>query len=483
MSLGYAFFRVTSDIEKLSFPMAYVAAGGATALAETTEKKETWRWEMFSIGGMIGLVFGAIYVTIPTITGLMMAKPLTILPIPFIDFTPGLSNFLPAVAFAVSTDLGALLTGMIIPFWMVAGIFMGGVVTNFALNPAFYKAGILTHWKPGMGVLPTSLSNSLDLWLSVSIGMSVIVAAVGIRKIFSIFKEKKLSFSKIEVPKGRGDISISFALIIWAISTLLYIILCNILVPDFPLWIIIIFGFILTPLLTYISARMLGLGSVAGINFPYLKEGSFILSGYRGAAIWFAPVPYYNHAWTVQGWKMADLVRVKFKSIIKASILGFVVTAFCSFIFWGITWKLGSIPSAMYPYVQKIWPYEATFKCLWTSATMEGGAKWMLQAIKPGVIICGGAIGALIYFLLNLFGAPTLIFYGILGGIGGLPFNAPAMFIGALMGRYIFSRKYGKMWRSYTPILLAGYGCGMGLVAMASIAIALIGKSISQLIF
>jgi len=137
----------------------------------------------------------------------------------------------------------------------------------------------------------------------------------------------------------------------------------------------------------------------------------------------------------------------------------------------------------MYPYVQKIWPYEATLKCLWTSATLEGGAKWMLQAIKPTFIICGGIGGALIYLLLNSLGGPILFFYGILGGIGNLPFNACAMFIGALLGRYLFSRKYGKMWKSYTPILLAGYGCGVGLVAMASIAIALIGKSVSQLIF
>ena len=35
-----------------------IQAQGATALAESTSKTETWRWRMFSIGSMIGLVFG-----------------------------------------------------------------------------------------------------------------------------------------------------------------------------------------------------------------------------------------------------------------------------------------------------------------------------------------------------------------------------------------------------------------------------------------
>ena len=50
MSAGYFLFRVTSDIEQLPFPMAPVAASGATALAEAASKEESWRWRVFSIG-------------------------------------------------------------------------------------------------------------------------------------------------------------------------------------------------------------------------------------------------------------------------------------------------------------------------------------------------------------------------------------------------------------------------------------------------
>ncbi|HLH79645.1 MAG TPA: hypothetical protein VKV29_05110, partial [Chthonomonas sp.] len=54
MSAGYYLFRITSDIERLPFPMAPVAASGATALADAASKEESWRWRIFSIGTMVG---------------------------------------------------------------------------------------------------------------------------------------------------------------------------------------------------------------------------------------------------------------------------------------------------------------------------------------------------------------------------------------------------------------------------------------------
>ena len=56
--LGYALFRITSDVEKLPFPMAPVGALGTMALAESTEdKQKSWKWRIFSIGGVIEYLF------------------------------------------------------------------------------------------------------------------------------------------------------------------------------------------------------------------------------------------------------------------------------------------------------------------------------------------------------------------------------------------------------------------------------------------
>ena len=56
--------------------------------------------------------------------------------------------------------------------------------------------------------------------------------------------------------------------------------------------------------------------------------------------------------------------------------------------------------------------------------------------------------------------------------------------IGALLARYYFWNKYGqKQWRLYAPVLAVGFACGMALMGMAAISIALIQKSVSVLIF
>jgi hypothetical protein len=67
--LGYALYRLTSDVEKLPFPMAPVAALGTMALAESSEdKKDGWKWRVFSIGSVIGLLFGGVYVLLPALS-------------------------------------------------------------------------------------------------------------------------------------------------------------------------------------------------------------------------------------------------------------------------------------------------------------------------------------------------------------------------------------------------------------------------------
>src|SRR5438034_787201 len=44
--LGYVMFRLTSDVEKLPFPMAPVGAQGVTALADASSGTQSWRWRV-----------------------------------------------------------------------------------------------------------------------------------------------------------------------------------------------------------------------------------------------------------------------------------------------------------------------------------------------------------------------------------------------------------------------------------------------------
>jgi len=57
-------------------------------------------------------------------------------------------------------------------------------------------------------------------------------------------------------------------------------------------------------------------------------------------------------------------------------------------------------------------------------------------------------------------------------------------FAGALLGRFYFAKRFGETkWKAYAPIILAGYSCGMGLIGMTSIAVALISKAVSSVVF
>jgi len=501
LSMGYVLFRVTNDIERLPFPMAPVHARGATALAETSSKQEGWRWRVFSTGTCIGLVWGLLYVVVPTLSGIFLTDTVQILPIPFIDFTAEVKSILPAALLGIGTDLGHLLIGFVLPFWVVVGSFFGATITQLFVNPMLYSAGILHRWSPGMTAIPAGISNRFDFWLSFTIGTAVVVFLTGVSMVVKSLREQRQKRASGEalptrledLPQGRGDVRLAFALGIWALATLGFVVLCRILVPKFPWYIVTLFGFVYTPVMSYIGGRMIGLtGSPYGATIPYIREASFFLSGYRGTEVWFAPIPIADHGTAVGVYKQLELTRTKFGGLIKMHALTILILFVCSFVFWQFIWRLAPVPSSTYPFVQKFWPFESTMQTMWIKSTMDpkdvgGGAvgiALLREIIKPQYIFTGAAFGGLLYGVLAFFRAPTLLFYGFVSGLGAWPHFIIPQFAGAMLGRFYFQKRFGEArWHAYAPILLAGYSCGMGLIGMTSIAIALISKAISQVVF
>lgn len=481
---GYTLFRISSDYEKLAFPMAPVAAMGATALAESSSKDETWRWRVFSIGSMVGIAFGAIYVGLPTVSGLVLVKPIQILPIPWIDFTQSIERFLPSATLGLGTSLGLVITGFVLPYWVVVGGF-AAVIGTALLNPTLYRMGVLHTWQPGMETISTQFANYLDFWLSFGIGISLAVAADGIYRMTKAMRgtdrapgEERRSWTP---PPGRGDFPLWIAVALYFVATLGYTLLCYKLVPGFPVAFIIFFGFIFTPINSYINARMVGLtGQFFGI--PFVREASFILSGYKGVAIWFAPIPIANYGQQAQRFRELELTGNKITSMIKAEVLTFPLIIVCSFLFWSYIWGLAEIPSVMYPYAQKFWHLIAMQQCLWFSSTTSQGGTAFMEAIRGRYIAGGFGVGVAALISFSLLGWPVMFIYGFIRGLGQLPhFLLPEIF-GALLGRYYFEKRFGqKQWRQYAPVLAAGFACGMGLIAMIAISGALIKQSIAQL--
>jgi hypothetical protein len=304
-----------------------------------------------------------------------------------------------------------------------------------------------------------------------------------------------------DVPAGRGDFSIRLALTVFGIGSVCIALLSWYLLthPDYPpdaggvewqkqagrvhvLLPLILFGFafLYTPVMSYINARMYGLTGKP-IGFPMIREATFILSGYEGSALWCAPFPMYDYGANAQSFRTFELTGTKFTSIIKAELVLYPITLIASFAFWHYVWHYGDpIPSPTYPYAQKMWQLQALNQCLVWSATApkgasQGGQSLFFLAFKPHVAAMGLSFGLAAFAVLTAFKAPTLLLYGFVGGLGALPHALLPEFIGALVGRYYFARLVGPdKWKRYTPVLSAGFFCGVGLISMVGVAFLLL---------
>jgi hypothetical protein len=163
----------------------------------------------------------------------------------------------------------------------------------------------------------------------------------------------------------------------------------------------------------------------------------------------------------------------------------FVVVLPASFVFWAFFWHTNQIPSSQFPFANKMWPIAATFEAMFDRINSKGGGmQWVHQSINYSRIGWGIFSGLGLYGLFSLVRIPVLFFYGFVGGIGANPPDVITTFIGAYLSKTYFEKRFGlENWRKYTPVLLAGFSCGTGLIAMASIALALIAKSVNYLPF
>ncbi len=489
--LGYSLYRITSDVEKLPFPMAPVGVLGTMALAESTEEKgKSWKWRVFSIGGVIGLAFGGIYVLLPIVSGLVFTESIRLIPIPWIELTRHTEGILPAVATGIQLDLGLLFIGMVLPFWAVIGGLIGLLIT-VVLNPILYAKGILHRWHQGMGTVDTVFANNFDFYMSFGIGLGLAIALIGIWSVVvSIRKTEKgergVFADLFNPPPGRGDFNFWISIGIYVFSTLAYVGLCVWLVPNFP-WIFFLgYGFIYTPVISYVSARMEG---IAGqfVSLPMVREVSFIAGaryfGYQGIEIWYAPIPIHNYGEATVRFREIELTGTSIRGIIKAELVVFPVVMIASLLFSQFIWRLAPIPSASYPYAQELWHLQALNTLLMQTSTLEGNSLFF-QALNGNYVLAGIGFGTAAYALLSLLGLPVLLIYGVVRGLGqSTPHGMILEVAGALLGRFFFLKRYGPKWRQYSPVLLAGFACGMGLTGMFAMGFALILKSLGHLAY
>jgi hypothetical protein len=484
---SYFLFRLTADFEKLPFPLAPVSAQGATALAESTQKRETWRWRVFSIGSIVGMGWGILYIGVPQLTSALgMSQPIMIIRIPFIDFTQSIEGFAPTGTFAITTDASAILRGFVMPLPVVVAHFCTAVFTQFFLNPFLHARDILHTWEPGMDVRVTGLRNSLDFWMSFSYGKSFAFAVLGFITLVPMFFQRRAAARaagtqrSFAPPSGRGDFPVLLAVALWIAGMAGYVYVVHRLIPGFPLKFLFFFGFLYTPIHSYVNARAFGVMSRPLFDIPFMLEATIILSRYDDIDIWFTSFPNEDYGGEAQGWRVLELTGTRFTSRIAADLIAWPVLLFAGILAWHFIWKLAPIPSAQYQYVQTWWPINATQRALWITALRDGHSE-QLQAIRPQYILTGFFASLGVYALTVLSRIPYrhITGYAIIGGLGADPGGGLLEFTGAIIGRYVMIKRFGRnRWARYNPVLLAGFWCGMALIGMAGVSIDLIQKAV-----
>ena len=486
ISAGYLLFRLTADLERLPYPMAPIAAQGATALAETTGRGETWKWRIFSIGSMAGLIWGFIYIGVPSLTGLMMTEPIQILKIPFIDFTQAIEGFAPSGLFALRTDFSQIITGFVMPFPVVMSEFITATFSQFFLNPLLYKQGILVQWKAGMDVRQAGLVNGLDFWISYGMGKSFSIAIIGLAtsipmvlKLRANKKEKSGQRGTLDPPPGRGDFPLWLMAVLWLFGMAVYIyIVHKFMVPNFPLTFLLGFAFLYTPLNSYVTARTFGVLGKDLFDIPYIHEMTFILSRYEEVDIWFVHLPDEDYGRGTQHWRVLELTGTTFTSNIAGQLLIMPILIVAGILVMHFIWQIAPIPSAQYPFANMMWPIQATMECVTKTALRDGNSQ-MLQAIRGDYVSTGFTSSLAIYGVLWIAKMPSMWFYGIIAGIGNDPGIILPRLIGAVIGRFYMIKRFGlKRWFMFNPVLAAGFTCGVGLTGMAVVAISLVSKAV-----
>ena len=500
--LSYGLFRVASDIEKLPFPMAPIGVQGIMALAEQQMEESSgggdeepgWRWRVFSIGGVLGLAFGTVYLALPTISAALLGTPIQLLPIPFVDWTSKTSEFLPAVATGLSLDIGNFIVGMVLPFFAMLGSFIGLIITMVA-NPLLYDAGILHTWSPSDGdTIVTLFYNTIDFYFSFGIGVAIAVAIAGFWQVYvhvtaSIKDKKGKTPEQIALdaeqrdtgpPPGRGDISFPFIIMVYVITCVIYIVLCGWLIHWHKnvMICLVFFAFLYTPIISYVTARLEGLcGQAVGI--PMIREAAFLLSGYTGGvAIWFLPVPMANYGGGTVFYRQCELTGTKFWSIWKTEIVLVPIIIVSSIFFAQFIWGLAPIPSAQYPYAMKMWELNAANQSIMYTATL-GRYSQFQETFKWWQLAVGAGFGTVLFFVLWALHLPILLIYGVVRGLGQtMPHSVVPQFVGALIGKFYFQRKLGLLWRQYIPVVAAGFGCGMGLITVLAVGTNFLAKAV-----
>jgi len=473
------------DVEKLPFPIARINAEMCITLAQRDPEKI----RMFTLSSIVGLVYGIILYAVPMLTFGLFGVLLTPIPIPWIDLTAGyygIENMLPGAGLGIATDLVAFLGGFLIPFSNIVYMFIGSI-SVWIFGNWFTRAYMgstfpewTQEWYRGSSLMLIYQRAFLRVWIGPLISFALAAAVISIIKGYRSIIRAFTGLGRVYGIAGRKRSF--YPIILYLAGNISSIILLHLLMPDFPIWVLIMVftagGF----LQAIIAAR--GMAETGyTVSLPYLWEGSILLSGYKGIEPWFGPwmgmgtsadITGTGSAIYTNSMKVAYLTGTKPMDFIKAKIIGIITYIIFSFVYVQFFWALAPIPSVVYPYTQVTWPVNVMSIGMWASG--------QITSFKPMVMLSSFMIMSFVGVLgelLNRFVGIPFSLVSIVVGCSAPPTASISLLIGGLIGNYAFQKYFGKdWWMRNRAVIAAGAMCGEGIAVGIATATTLIIKSV-----
>jgi len=472
VSLGLLAFQLFSKSEKLPFPMQVVTTDACITLT----KREPERLRALSLSSMVSIFYTLLLYTLPFIVQSYgyIFQPI---PVPWSDFNFYLHRILPGASFGVATDIAFLAIGLVIPFNVSISLFMGSFALYFIGNHLLVRYNLTTfalEYSFGMSVSYAWQRSILYAWLTPLLGIGIAAGVMPILRRPRIFLE---AIGSLRGGTGREKPVVPLWVVLGGFlgSTLGCIALNQILVPGFPLWILFVLSLGWSFVFVLMSSRAL---AVAGLAFdvPYVRELTFLASGYRAAGIWFAPlvveVAVGAPTWC-GNFKVTELTGTTPLSYAKAWIIAGPFAILLAALYAQSFWRQNPIPSMMYPATEIFWPVSAMIQGMFITRSID--------IFNPTMILGGFLTMAAAFLVTDFLHIPFSVGGATAGAITPVP-NAFTILLGGIMA-IVLKKMVGQDFERYKASVGAGLLLGEGLMVVLGSAVAIIVRSIWLLPF
>jgi len=464
-TLGLLAFRLYVQEEKLEFPIASWDASAMKVFGE----REKDKIRIITLAIIAGIVYGSVTYGLTSILGV------TLFPRLLLDFTSVIETMVPGASLSFTTDLIPYMVGLILPvrytvFQFIASVGLYFFGTAYVTQNNLWPAE--SEWVPGQGILWLYARSTVYFWNSFTIGWGIAAAAI---PLLVRYKAVLRAFTSVRGSLDRSAgkwFSSKYLLLIYFLTAAASVLSLKVLVPGFPLWILILFTMGMSLIMTLLQTHSAGV--TVGFNVPYLRETLIYYSGYRGLDIWFIPQDmtlFLGGSNITQQLKQAQIVGVDTREYTKTYFLIIGLGIAGSALFTSLFWNLNPIPGWAYPYTISAWPVEAMNFWRWQSWL------WTGYLFRRDWILTGFSLSAALYmvsdFVFHLPSIPIAMMTGMLQ----FPHLSFAQFFGSLASLAIRRFVGPEFWDSNKGYLWAGMFMGDGLVSTILLITALVGRS------